>query len=271
MPRRVRARARCRAPSGAQAWPPPRFLAGSSLSRTPTVPSVRPPGGALLNPRVESRVDIPARGRSTRMPTRGSAPPAPGRPTLRPMSLFDYLFPLLLIFSVVRQVRGKRLNWFQLAWPLGLVIWAAVKFLHGFPLIGSNLALVVATAVTGCVLGTLAGVFTTVYRRADGALMAKATATTIVLWIAGTVGRLVFGLYAEHGGGPAIASFSHAHGISFAAWGAALILMALCEVAGRTVVLGLRALGGGSRGGGPGGVQEARASSGLGLVRPNGR
>jgi len=187
------------------------------------------------------------------------------------MSLFDYLFPLLLIFSVVRQVRGKRLNWFQLAWPLGLVIWAAVKFLHGFPLIGSNLALVVATAVTGCVLGTLAGVFTTVYRRADGALMAKATATTIVLWIAGTVGRLVFGLYAEHGGGPAIASFSHAHGISFAAWGAALILMALCEVIGRTVVLGLRALGGGSRGGGPGGVQEARASSGLGLVRPNGR
>lgn len=181
------------------------------------------------------------------------------------MSLFDYLFPLLLIFSVVRQVRGKHLNWFQLAWPLALVIWAAVEFLRGFPLTGSNLALVVATTVTGCALGTLAGVFTRVYRRADGALMARATAATVVLWIAGTIGRLVFGLYAEHGGGPAIAAFSHAHGISFGAgggaWGAALILMALCEVVGRTVVLGVRALGGGSRGGGPGGVQEARVSS----------
>jgi hypothetical protein len=189
------------------------------------------------------------------------------------MSLFDYLFPLLLIFSVVRQVRGKRLNWFQLAWPLALVVWAAVKYLHGIPATGNNLALVVATAVTGGVLGTLAGVFTTVYRRPDGTLMARATAATVVLWILGTIGRLVFGLYAEHGGGPAIAAFSHAHGISFAAWGAALILMALCEVAGRTVVLGLRALGGGGRegrGGSRGGQQEAHASSGSGLAGPNG-
>ena len=83
-----------------------------------------------------------------------------------------------------------------------------------------------ATTVAGGVLGILAGMFTTVYRRADGALMARATAATVAAWVLGTIGRLVFGLYAEHGGGPAIASFSHAHGLTFTAWAAALILMA---------------------------------------------
>jgi hypothetical protein len=178
------------------------------------------------------------------------------------MNLFDYLFPLLLILSVLRQVRGRRLDWFQLAWPVALVIWAATKYLHGFPLKGNDLVLVVTTTVTGLVLGTLAGLLTTVYRRPDGTLMAKATVATIVLWILGTAGRLVFGLYAQHGGGPAIASFSLAHHIAFSAWPSALILMALCEVAGRTLVLAGRALsqGPGVRGGpgGPGGPASAR-------------
>lgn len=169
------------------------------------------------------------------------------------MSLFDYLFPLLLILSVLRQVRGRRLNWFQLLWPVAIVVWAAFHYLHGFPVKGSDLALVVTTTVTGLVLGVLAGVLTRVYRRPDGTLMAKATATTIVLWVLGTIGRLVFGLYAQHGGGPAIASFSRAHGIAIAAWGAALILMALCEVAGRTLVLAGRALSAGPSGHADGG------------------
>lgn len=162
------------------------------------------------------------------------------------MSLLDYLFPLLLILSVLRQVRGRRLNWFQLAWPVAVVIWAATRYLHGFPLRGADLALVVAATVAGLLLGIFAGVLTRVYRRADGALIAKATAATVVLWVLGTAGRLVFGLYAQHGGGPAIASFSRAHHIAFAAWGAALILMALCEVGGRTLVLAARALSAGA-------------------------
>ncbi len=171
------------------------------------------------------------------------------------MTLFDYLFPLLLILSVVRQVRGKRLTWFQLAWPLALVCWAAVKYLHGIPAGGGSLLLVVACAGTGALLGLLAGVYTRIYPGPDGTLIARATSATVMLWVLGTAGRLVFGLYAEHGGGPAIASFSAAHGISVRAWGAALILMALSEVVGRTIVLGLRDLrsGGGAMGrlGGP--------------------
>lgn len=180
------------------------------------------------------------------------------------MSLSDYLFPALLIFSVVRQVRGRHLSLFGLAWPVGLVIWAGASYLHGFPAGGHDFMLVIATAASGAVLGLLAGVFTLVYRRADGALMAQATAATIVLWVLGTAGRLAFGLYAEHGGGPHILSLSHSLGIAVTAWAPALILMALCEVLGRTLVLGLRALSA-SRADGPRGgrrPQQPKAASG---------
>jgi len=36
------------------------------------------------------------------------------------MTSFDYVFPALLILSVLRQIRGKHLTVFQLAWPVGL-------------------------------------------------------------------------------------------------------------------------------------------------------
>ncbi len=158
------------------------------------------------------------------------------------MSTFDYVFPLLLILSVVRQMRGKQLTWFQLAWPIGLVIWAAIQYLRGFPATTADLVLVTTCAAVGTVLGALAGRYTIIYRRADGALMARATLATVVLWTLGTIGRLAFGLYAEHGGGPAIAKFSAAHGLAVKAWAAALILMALAEVLGRTTILAPRAV-----------------------------
>jgi hypothetical protein len=158
------------------------------------------------------------------------------------MSTFDYVFPLLLILSVVRQVRGKHLTWVQLAWPIGLVIWTAIQYLRGFPATTADLALVTMCAVVGIVLGVLAGRYTIIYRRADGALMAQATLATVVFWTLGTIGRLAFGLYAEHGGGPAIARFSVAHDLAARAWAAALILMALAEVFGRTSVVAPRAV-----------------------------
>lgn len=157
------------------------------------------------------------------------------------MDTFDYVFPLLLILSVVRQTRGKRLTWFQLAWPIGLVIWAAVQYLRGFPATTADVALVTTCAVLGTVLGALAGRYTIIYRRPDGAPIARATLATVVLWTLGTIGRLAFGLYAEHGGGPAIVKFSAAHGLAVRAWAGALILMALTEVLGRTAILAPRA------------------------------
>lgn len=158
------------------------------------------------------------------------------------MTTFEYIFPLLLVLSVLRQVRGKQLTWFSVSWPLGLVGWVAVTYVRGFSPTTANLVLVAGCAITGAVLGGAAGRYTSVYRRPDGRLMARATYATVALWTLGTIGRLVFGLYAEHGGGPHIATFSAAHGLAFNAWAAALTLMALAEVLGRIATLAPRAL-----------------------------
>jgi hypothetical protein len=130
------------------------------------------------------------------------------------MSLFDWIFPLILIQSVVRQLRGKHLSAFSLAWPMGLVVWAAVTYTRGFPARASDLALVIGCSAAGGILGILAGRATNVYRRADGRLMARSTAATVAYWTLGTIGRLVFGLYATNGGGPVIERFSAANGLT---------------------------------------------------------
>jgi hypothetical protein len=158
------------------------------------------------------------------------------------MSAFDWVFPLLLVQSVVRQLRGKHLSALALAWPMGLVVWAAVTYVRGFPAKTPDLSLVAGCAVVGGALGTLAGRSTHVYRRADGRLMARSTATTVAYWTLGVIGRLVFALYATNGGGPAIGRFSAANGLTLGAWTSALTLMALAEVTGRTAVLIPRAL-----------------------------
>lgn len=160
------------------------------------------------------------------------------------MSLFDWVFPLILIQSVVRQLRGKHLSAFALAWPMGIVVWAAVTYVRGFPAHTADLALVIGCGVGGGILGTLAGRSTSVYRGGDGQLMARSTATTVAYWTLGTIGRLVFALDATSGGGPAIARFSAANGLTLGAWTSALTLMALAEVTGRSAVLIPRALRG---------------------------
>ena len=158
------------------------------------------------------------------------------------MSTIDWLLPLLLVQSVVRQLRGKHLGLFALLWPIGLVAWAAITYVRGFPPKTADLALVVGCGLTGAALGALAGYSSHVYRRPDGQLMVRSTAATVVLWTLGTIGRLVFALYATNGGGPTIARFSAVNGLTLGAWASALTLMALAEVGGRTAVLVPRAL-----------------------------
>lgn len=157
------------------------------------------------------------------------------------MTLTDYLLTLALVLLVVRQIHGKRLTPLQLFWPLGLVGWAAVKYLHVVPTAGNDVALVVVCVTVGMVLGTGSGLTTRVRRGADGVPVATATGLAALLWVLGVGARLAFGLYAENGGGPAIARFSTAHQITgAAAWVAALILMGLAEVVARTGILALR-------------------------------
>ena len=156
------------------------------------------------------------------------------------MTTTDYLISGALILVVVRQIRGKRLAGASLYVPLALVGYATVKYLHGIPTAGNDLGLVAICLAAGLALGVLCGLFTLVYPDASGVAYARATGIAAALWVLGVSGRVAFGYYAEHGGGPTIARFSHAHALTPQAWPTALILMALAEVVSRSVVLIVR-------------------------------
>jgi hypothetical protein len=156
------------------------------------------------------------------------------------MTTTDYLLSAALVLVILRQVRGRRLAGAGLYLPLAIAGYAAFEYLHGIPTAGNDLTLVAACLMTGLTLGVLCGLATLVYRGSDGAAYARATAIAVLLWIAGISGRLAFAYYAEHGGGRSVAEFSMHHALTPRVWPAALILMALAEVASRTVVLVVR-------------------------------
>jgi hypothetical protein len=157
------------------------------------------------------------------------------------VSAEDYALNLLLVAVVVRQIRGKRLTPFGLLWPLALVGWAAVEYLHGIPSAGHDPVLAGCGALCGATLGVLCGVCTRIEVRPDRSVVARAGAAAAGFWVAGVGARMGFAVVAENGGAAAIGRFSAAHQITGAgAWTACLFLMSLCEVLSRTVVLGLR-------------------------------
>ncbi|HEY3811015.1 MAG TPA: hypothetical protein VGL49_06240 [Acidimicrobiales bacterium] len=183
------------------------------------------------------------------------------------MSFTDYLINGLLIALVVVQIRGRRLTVRSLVLPLILVGYAATHYLHSIPTAGNDMLLIVAGAAVGLTLGVLCAWCTALHVTEDGGVVAKAGRAAAALWIVGVGSRLAFQLYATHGGGAAIARFSEQHALTVpAAWTAALILMAIAEVLGRTGVLALRAHATGANisrhgGGRPRPVQPGRRAS----------
>lgn len=158
------------------------------------------------------------------------------------MSLEDDMISALLMVSIVRQLRGRHLTWFGLAWPIGLVAYAGMKYASGITDTGNNVALVIICAAMGTVLGLTCGRLSKVYSE-NGRVTVKATGVAAVLWIIGVGTRLAFGLYAEHGGAATIIRFSEwAHVSGFATWTVALLLMSLLEVLGRSIQLVRRML-----------------------------
>jgi len=157
------------------------------------------------------------------------------------MTIYDYLLTAALLLVVVRQIRGRRLSGAALYVPIAVTAYAALEYLHTIPTSGNDLVLVAAGAGTGLLLGTLCGLFTLVYPDRDGVPYARATGAAAALWIVGIGSRLVFSLWAQHGGGPALAHFSVAHSLTPAAWVTGFVLMAIVEAATRTAVLVVRA------------------------------
>jgi hypothetical protein len=159
------------------------------------------------------------------------------------VSLEDYALNLVLVAVVIRQIRGRKLTVVGLLWPIGLVLYAGVKYLHGVPTAGNDVALVILGGLAGATLGCLCGLLTRIRRLPDDSLVANATAAAALLWVLGVGARMGFAIFASNGGGPTVARFSAAHHItSAAAWTACLLVMALAEVLGRTALLATRGL-----------------------------
>jgi hypothetical protein len=158
------------------------------------------------------------------------------------MTTTDYIMNFALIALVILQIRGHKVTRARLVFPLVATVFVAAQFLHAIPTAGNDLMLIVGFAATGAVLGTGAGLVTTIRRDGPNAF-AKAGLVAAVLWIVGVGARLGFALWVSHGGQAAVARFSVVHHItSGAAWGAAFVLMAMAEVASRTAVLYLKTL-----------------------------
>jgi hypothetical protein len=139
------------------------------------------------------------------------------------MTTTDYLLNITLIGLVILQVRGHKITRARLVFPLVATVWVASQYLHTIPTAGNDTVLEIGLGL----LGT--GAF------------AKAGLVAAVLWVLGIGSRVGFSLWVTHGGAPSVGRFSAAHHItSGTAWTAAFILMALLEVASRTVVLYLK-------------------------------
>jgi hypothetical protein len=178
------------------------------------------------------------------------------------MTFTDYLLNGALVALVLLQIRGRRLTPRMLLFPVGIVAFAAVEYLHGIPTSGNDLLFEIGGVLLGALLGIACGLATRVYANSDGEPFAKAGLLAAGLWIIGVGARIGFSIYATNGGGSAIERFSAAHGItSMEAWVACLILMSIVEVLSRNGILALRRYGLIARG---------EAAPGVRLPRPAG-
>jgi hypothetical protein len=158
------------------------------------------------------------------------------------MTTTDYLINAVLVLLVVRQVRERRVDLRSLVLPIVLVSQVVQHYLHSIPTAGNDLLLIIGLASVGLLLGTTSAFFTGVRVGGDGVALARAGWIAVGLWVAGMGARMGFAFASEHGAHTAIARFSAVHHITGAgAWTAALVLMALCEVASRLATLHLRA------------------------------
>jgi hypothetical protein len=158
------------------------------------------------------------------------------------MTTSEYLINGVFVLLVLRQARERELTLRSLILPLVLVAFVAHTYLHAIPTAGGDLALIGTLAAVGLGLGVASGLATHV--RVDGA----GVATARVGWLAGALlvvgisSRMAFAFALSHGFEPTVRSFSIGHDIGPAAWPAALVLMAVLEVATRVAIVHARGL-----------------------------
>ena len=156
------------------------------------------------------------------------------------MTTTDYIIDIALVLLVLLQIKERPLSTRSLVRPLVIVTIAVANYLHGIPTAGNDLVLVAVLALLGAVIGVASGQ-TVLMRRGGGAILARAAWASAFFWVLGMGSRFAFAYWSTHDGASAIARFSADHSItSGEAWTVALLAMAVCEVAGRTLVLAAR-------------------------------
>jgi hypothetical protein len=156
------------------------------------------------------------------------------------MTFGDYLIDTVLVLLVVRQIREARFDRKALLLPLVIVGVVAQKYLKTIPTGTNDLLLIGGLALAGLVFGLVSALATRI-RLDRGVPLVKAGWLAAGVWVFSMGSRFAFGVWATHGGGPALARFTVAQHLDARVWTAALVLMALAEVVSRTLVLYARA------------------------------
>ena len=140
-----------------------------------------------------------------------------------------YLLNLgLLAFVLVANLGTRTVTRSRLALPVLLVVVAGAVFLRDVPTAGHDVALEVAGAGAGVLLGLAAAALVRIRRDRTGRLVMHAGGAYAALWTGVIGGRMLFAYGAEHWFPAAIGRFSMTHQITGAdAWTAAFILLSL--------------------------------------------
>jgi hypothetical protein len=156
------------------------------------------------------------------------------------MSTTTYILDSALVLMVLLQIKERNMTAKALIRPLVIVAIAVVSYFQTLPTSGNDLLLILAISGIGAAIGIASGV-TAIMRHRDGAVTIRAGWLSGIFWVLGMGARFAFAYWSTHGGISAITTFSAQHQItSGQVWTDALLGMAVCEVAIRTAIVGLR-------------------------------
>jgi hypothetical protein len=157
------------------------------------------------------------------------------------MTTSTYIIDSALVLLVLLQIRDRRLTRRLLVMPLVILGVAVSNYFHAIPTTGNDLLLIAAIGVIGAAIGIASGFSAIMRRREDGTVTTRAGWWSGFFWVLGMGSRFAFAIWIAHGGAASIASFSAQNSItSGAAWTDALLMMAVCEVVGRTLIQAAR-------------------------------
>jgi hypothetical protein len=157
------------------------------------------------------------------------------------MNSADYLISILGFGALLFAMRGRTLSNASLRRQAIVAAVIAVAFLDGIPTAGAD-GVLVALGIGAGAICAVAGVLGTRFElRADGSVFARATAWAYGVTIFAFGSRIAFAFASDHGLGPSITRFSKSVDItSEQAWVAALVLMAVTDIALRAAIMWMR-------------------------------